>query len=106
MKTQKIESQIRTCVQAYELQMRMQKHFIHEHPQNPTSWIMPEVQSLASDPRVFNIDGPMCRWNMTARSSNNEEKCMRKQTRWFTCSKEIADVLRGDDGNMAADTSP
>ena len=33
LKTEKIEPQIRACVQSYKLQMEMQKHFVHEHPQ-------------------------------------------------------------------------
>ena len=55
---------------------------------------MPEVQSLVNDPRVHSIDGPMCRWSLKTRGSKSE--FMRKQTRWLTSSKEIAEVLRGD----------
>ena len=95
MKTGRIEPQIRTCVQACKLQMEMQKHFIHEHPKGSTSWKMPEVQSVASDPRVYSMDGPMCRWSIKARGSKDKEEFTRKQTRWLTRS-EIADVLRGD----------
>ena len=95
-KTEGIEPQIRACLQAYKLQMEMQKHFVHEHPKDSTSFDMPEVQSLVSDPRVHSIDGPMCRWSLKARGSNNKEEFMRKQTRWVTSSKEIAEVLCGD----------
>ena len=85
LKTERIEPQIRTCVQAYMLQMAMQKHFVHEHPKNSAGWDMPEVQSLVSDPR-----------SLKARGSNKKVEFMRKQTRWITSSKEIAEVLRGD----------
>ena len=51
---------------------------------------MPEVQSLVSDPKVYSIDGPMCRWR-----SSDKVEFMRKQTRWLTRSKEIGEVLRG-----------
>ena len=95
LKTERIEPQIRACTQAYKLQMEMQKHFVHEHPKDSTSWEMPEVQSLVNDQRVHSIDGPMCRWSLKARGSKAEFK--RKQTRWLTSSKEIAEVLRGDD---------
>ena len=57
---------------------------------------MPEVQSLVSDPRVYSIDGPMSRWSLKARGSNEKVELMRKQTKWITSSKEIAEVLRGD----------
>ena len=97
LKTERIEPQIRTCVQACQLQMAMQKHFVHEHPKDSASWEMPEIQSLVSDPRVHSIDGPMCRWSLKARGSNESRvEFMRKQTRWITSSKEIAEVLRGD----------
>ena len=64
--------------------MQVADDFIHEHPKNCQSWRVPEVQSLASDPRVYSIDGPMFRWSMKARRSNNKEEFMRKQTRWLT----------------------
>ena len=87
LKTERIEPQIRTCVQAYKLQMAMQMHFVHEHPKDSTSWEMHEIQSLVSDPRVNNIvDGPMCRWISKARGSNERVEFMRKQTRWITSS--------------------
>ena len=94
LKTERTKAQIRACTQACRLQMEMQEHFVHEHPKDSTSWEMPEVQSLVNDPRVYSIDGPMCRWSLKARGSKAE--FMRKQTRWITSSKEIAEVLRGD----------
>ena len=57
---------------------------------------MPEVQSLVSDPKVYSIDGTMCRWSLKARGSSDKVEFMRKHTRWLTSSKEIAEVLRGD----------
>ena len=91
-----IEPQKRTCVQAYKLQMAMQKRFVHEHPKDSASCDMLEVQSLVSDPRVHSIDGPMCRLSLKARGSIEKVEFMRKQTRWITSSKEIAEVLLGD----------
>ena len=95
-KTEKSEPQIRPCVQSYKLQMEMRKHFVHEHPEVSSSWEMPEVQSLVNDPRVYNIDVPMCRWSLRTRGLKNKTEFMRKRTRWLTNSKEIAEVLRGD----------
>ena len=65
---------------------------------------MPEVQSFVSDPRVHMIDGPMCRWSLKSWGSNEKVEFMRKQTRWITSVKEIAEVLRGD-GRWKSDTS-
>ena len=106
MRTQKIEPQIITCVQACKLQVEVQKHFIHAHTKNFTSWRMPEVQSLASEPRVYSFVGPTYRWSMKAWRSNNKGEFVRKETRWPTSSKETADVpLETDVGSMTADTS-
>ena len=96
LKTEKIVPQIRACVQSYKLQMEMQKHFVHEHHKDSSSWEMLEVQSLINDPRVFCIDGPMCRWSLKTRGLKDKTEFMRKRTRWITSSKEIAEVLRGD----------
>ena len=52
---------------------------------------MLEVQSLVSDPRVHSIDGPMCRWSLKARGSNDKVEFMRMRTRWLSSSE----VLRG-----------
>ena len=95
VKTQRIEPQIRACAQSYKLQMEMQKHFVHEHPKDSSSWEMLEIQSLINDPRVYSIDGPMCRWSLRTRGKDKTE-FMRKRTRWITSSKEIAEVLRGE----------
>ena len=76
--------------------MEMQQHFVHEHPKDSSSWETPEVQSLINDPRVYSIDGPMCRWSLKARGSKDKTGFMRKRTRWITSPKEIAEVLRGD----------
>ena len=76
--------------------MEMQKHFVHEHHKDSSSWEMPEVQSLINDPKVYSIDGPLCRWSLRTRGIKDKTEFMRKRTRWITSSKEIAEVLRGD----------
>ena len=96
LKAEKIEPQVRVCVQSYKLQMEVQKHFVHEYPKDSSSLEMPEIQSLINDPRVCSIDGPMCRWNLRTRGSKDKTEFMRKRTRWITSSKEIAGALRGD----------
>ena len=61
---------------------------------------MLEVQSIVSDPRMYSIDGPICRWSLKAGGSNEKVEFVRKQTRWITSSKEIAEALRGDGRQM------
>ena len=74
LRKERIEPLIRTCVQACKLRMEMQKHFVHEYPKDSASWKMPEVESLVSDPRVYSIDGPMCRWSLKARGTKNKNR--------------------------------
>ena len=71
LRTEKIEPQIRACVQSYKLQMEMREHFVRERPEVSSSWEMPEVQSLINDPRVYSIDGLMCRWSLRTRGLKN-----------------------------------
>ena len=59
---QKIEPQIRTCLQALQVADGDAKSFHPQHPKDSTSWKMPDDQSLVSDLRVYSIDGVLCRW--------------------------------------------
>ena len=74
--------------------MEMQKHFVHAHPKNSSSWEMPEIQSLINDPRVYSIDGPMCRWSLRTRGLKN--RVHEKANKMDHEFQEIAEVLRGD----------
>ena len=78
LRTEKIEPQIRACVQSYKLQMEMRKHFVHEHPEVSSSWEMPEVQSLITDPRMYSIDGPVCRWSLRTRGFKKQNRVHEK----------------------------
>ena len=53
-------------IKAYKRQMSMGGHFLHEHPVHASSWCMPEMRELLSDGRIHLVQGPMCRWRMTA----------------------------------------
>ena len=78
LRTEKIEPQIRACAQSYKLQMELQKHFVREHPEVSSSWEMPEVHSLINDPRVYSIDGPMCRWSLRTRGLKKQNRVLEK----------------------------
>ena len=84
LKTEKIEPQIRACVQSYKLQMEKRKHFVHEHPKDSTSWEMPEVQSLINDPRVY----VQHRWSDVSLEFQNSR--IEKQSRVHEKANEMA----------------
>ena len=93
------EPHIRFCVERYRRQLELGRHFLHEHPKGSASWKMPEMVELINDKRTFLVEGPMCRWGMTARDNQGQEGFVRKNTRWLTSSQEIAEVLRGSCSN-------
>ena len=86
------EPHVRTCITAYERQLAAGRHFLHEHPACSGSWGMPEVKALAADPRVFVVQGPMCRWGMQS-CDREGAGFVRKETKWMTSSAELANVL-------------
>ena len=55
-----------------------------------------EINKLKTERIEPQIRELVCRWSLKAGGSNDKVEFMRKQTRWLTRSKEIAEVLRGD----------
>ncbi|CAE7546001.1 unnamed protein product [Symbiodinium natans] len=85
---------LRTAVQAYWKQMEAGRYFLHEHPKGARSWEEPEVKELRADPRVYEVTGPMCRWGMESEDAQGKG-LVKKETRWLTNSRCVADVLQG-----------
>ena len=90
---------MRTCIAAYARQVAAGRHFLHEHPACSASWSMPEVVELAADPRVYVVQGPMCRWGMQS-SDPEGVGFVRKETKWMTSSAELANALSGKCSNF------
>ena len=86
---------IRISIEAYERQLAMGKHFLHEHPAHSSSWKMPEVTRLASNSQVYIVQGPMCRWEMASKDNSGVEGFVRKETKWMTSSARLAQLLQG-----------
>ena len=89
------EPHIRVCMDAYTRQLEANQHFLHEHPANSPSWDMPEVKKLMNDPRVYVVQGPMCRWGMRGKDREGPG-FVRKETRWMTSSRELAETFEGN----------
>lgn len=85
---------LRIAVKSYWRQLEEGRHFLHEHPKPAASWKEPEVMALMNDERVFTVQGPMCRWNMTAEDGIGKG-FVRKETQYLTSSPELAKVLSG-----------
>jgi len=50
-------------VRAYSRQLWKGKMFLHEAPKMATSWKDADTEWLISQPGVYQVDGPMCRWS-------------------------------------------
>ncbi|CAK9017766.1 Retrovirus-related Pol polyprotein from transposon TNT 1-94 [Durusdinium trenchii] len=85
---------LRVACKSYLKQMNEGRIFLHEHPNGASSWKEPEMQMLINDPRVIQVEGPMCRWGMKA-TDQQGEGFVRKETRYLTNSVAIAAALSG-----------
>ena len=73
----------------------MRKNFVHEHPENSSSWEMPQVQAHSNDSKVYSIDCPTCRWSLRKRIAKQNR--VHKNTNDIAYKiKKNAEALRGD----------
>ena len=56
------------CVNALN-KMHRGDHFLCEHSLNASSWDEQRFHKLIAQPRVFRIEGPMCRWHLLSGES-------------------------------------
>ena len=78
---------------AYQRQLSMGRHFLHEHSVHASSWCMPEMRELLSDGRIQLVQGLVCRWRMTATDDRDEQEFVHGKRRWATSSSRLATVL-------------
>ena len=79
------------CIKAYKRQLSMGRHFLHEHPVHASNLCMPEMREFLNDGRIHLVQGPMCRWRMTATDDRDERRLVRGKTRWS--STRLATLL-------------
>ena len=94
---------LKTSVMFYKRQMERDKYFLHEHPQSASSWYEEEIKELQETEGVYCVEGPMCRWHMKSEDAQGEGY-VRKQTKWLTNSKVLADILDGECSNKKGNT--
>ena len=44
----------------YKVQLKLGRHFLHEHPAAAASWDTPEMKELLSQSGVYSVVGHMC----------------------------------------------
>ena len=74
---------LKTTCDMYKRQHRRKRYFLHEHPKPAASWKEDCVKEVMTLPGVVVVEGPMCRWKMTAQDATGEG-FVRKQTCWMT----------------------
>lgn len=85
---------LHTSIDAYWTQLNSGRLFLHEHPKWASSWRDVRMIELQSDPRVYTISGPMCRWEMLGEDAKGVGY-VRKETQFVTNSKVLATLLEG-----------
>ena len=80
---------VRFCIELYMEQIHGGRYFLHEHPENATSWKMPEVIELAAQAGVGMTACDMCAYGMKIVDKDGEA-LVRKSTRFLTNADEVA----------------
>ena len=53
------------------------------------------MKALQKIDGVYTVSGPMCRWQMILTRHDGESELVKKQTRWVTNSRALAEILDG-----------
>ena len=85
---------LKTACDMYKRQYRRKRYFLHEHPKAAASWKEECVKEVMALPGVMVVQGPMCRWKMTAEDATGP-RFVRKETCWMTNCAELARTLPG-----------
>ena len=86
---------LRHCASMYREQLDRGDYFVHESPDQATSWAEPEIADLVNTPGILRVKGPMCRFDMMTIGKGGEVGHVRTQTGWLTNSPEMARTLGG-----------
>ena len=92
---------LHATVRCYRRQQGEGRLFLHEHPENASSWSDSEVQALQKEEGVFTVVGPACFWDLRRQQpsgtdfdpSGPPECLVLRKTKWITNSQEIAKAL-------------
>ena len=94
---------LKVACDCYERQMSRGRYFLHEHPARAASWQEDCITEMQKRDGVYTVQGPMCNWGMTATDKREEVPFtgyVRKETKWMTNCKPLADLLEGVCSNV------
>ena len=84
---------IRFCLELYEIQLRGNRHFVHEHPAGSTAWKMTEMQQFILTHGTETVITNMCSFGMTAKDEQGEGLVC-KPTKIMSSSEEVLKRIR------------
>lgn len=76
---EKAKAHVKFCCDLYAYQMKVGRHFLHEHPWSASSWKLWQVDALASNPLVHVVKSDFCRFGMEVVDVNGEVVAARKE---------------------------
>ncbi len=79
--------------QLYVEQMQDGRYFLHEHPLSASSWQLPSIDKLRSDPRVDRVHGDQCQFGAEIQSGLQRGQPIKKPTGFMTNAHEVARAL-------------
>ena len=88
------QSDLRFAAEICRYQLRMGRHFAHEHPASAASWDEPEMEALAKDPRVIATKCHQCMYGLVTPAVGGGVLPARKATKWLTSSPQMAARLQ------------
>ena len=80
------------CCDLYMRQLKLGRHFVHEHPDKATSWGLDCIQGLLRQPGVAVVTFDMCQFGMWQLDSNGPA-LVRKRTKVMSSSKFVIRAL-------------
>ena len=88
----------------YEKQIQQGRDFLHEAPWGATSWKDERVERISARDDVHVLQGPMCKWRMTADHRGLQGTCFaRKETGWMTNHPGWAELLESECTNKTGE---
>ena len=75
-----------------QIQSRAGRYYLYEHPRSASSWALPSVQNLAKNSDNLSVEANLCQFGLRTKYKG-EEGLVRKATRFYTNSPEIAKRL-------------
>ena len=82
-------------LEVYDLQAKSGRYFVHEHPQQASSWNLPQVQQFILQNQVYLTTNHLCMFGLTSTDRWGRSGPSKKPTTWMTNSPEIAKELGG-----------